>query len=209
MPPALQPARASAASHNRPTRRSRRKRLSRQLFWHVHNLRSSPFPWLCARHAVIQCSCETPKRMVVGRRVGWRIGSPAGVVGRIVLVGAAPSLAQVDGRRTLLGLNAAVRIERDHLGVPTILATNRLDATRALGFLHAQDRFFQMDLSRRVGSGELSELSGVVQPALRPKRPFPLALLPQRAGRLAQDRPRAFPTRHTRTRAQPGRQGPT
>ena len=49
------------------------------------------------------------------------------------------SLAQVDGRRTLLGLNAAVRIERDHLGVPTILATNRLDATRALGFLHAQD----------------------------------------------------------------------
>ena len=70
------------------------------------------------------------------------------------------SLAQVDGRRMLPGLNAAVRIERDHLGVPTIHATNRLDATRALGFLHAQDRFFQMDLSRRVGSGELSELFG-------------------------------------------------
>ena len=50
------------------------------------------------------------------------------------------SLAQVDGRRTLPGLNAAVRIERDHLGVPTVHATNRLDATRALGFLHAQDR---------------------------------------------------------------------
>jgi len=70
------------------------------------------------------------------------------------------SLAQIDGRRTLAGLNAPVQIERDHLGVPTIHATNRLDATRALGFLHAQDRFFQMDLSRRVGSGELSELFG-------------------------------------------------
>jgi penicillin amidase len=70
------------------------------------------------------------------------------------------SLAQLDGRRTLPGLNAPVQIERDHLGVPTIHATNRLDATRALGFLHAQDRFFQMDLSRRVGSGELSELIG-------------------------------------------------
>jgi penicillin amidase len=70
------------------------------------------------------------------------------------------SLAQVDGCRTLPGLNAPVQIERDCLGVPTIHATNRLDATRALGFLHAQDRFFQMDLSRRVGSGELSELFG-------------------------------------------------
>ncbi len=70
------------------------------------------------------------------------------------------SLAQVDGRRTLPGLNAPVQIEHDRLGVPTIHATNRLDATCALGFLHAQDRFFQMDLSRRVGSGELSELFG-------------------------------------------------
>jgi penicillin amidase len=70
------------------------------------------------------------------------------------------SLAQIDGRRKLPGLTAPVQIERDHLGVPTIHATNRLDATRALGFLHAQDRFFQMDLSRRVGSGELSELFG-------------------------------------------------
>ena len=72
------------------------------------------------------------------------------------------SLAQIDGRRTLPGLTAPVQIERDHLGVPTIHATNRLDATRALGFLHAQDRFFQMDLSRRVGSGELSELFGTL-----------------------------------------------
>ena len=70
------------------------------------------------------------------------------------------SLAQLDGRRTLPGLQARVRIERDNLGVPTIYATNRMDATRALGFLHAQERFFQMDLSRRAGAGELCELVG-------------------------------------------------
>ena len=72
------------------------------------------------------------------------------------------SLAQLDGHRPLPGLNGAVRIERDALGVPTIHATNRLDAARALGFLHAQERFFQMDLSRRAGGGELSELVGRV-----------------------------------------------
>ena len=70
------------------------------------------------------------------------------------------SLAQLDGRRTLPGLQAGVRIERDNLGVPSIYATNRMDATRALGFLHAQERFFQMDLSRRAGAGELCELVG-------------------------------------------------
>jgi penicillin G amidase len=70
------------------------------------------------------------------------------------------SLAQLDGHRAVSGLQARVRIERDNLGVPTIYATNRLDATRALGFLHAQERFFQMDLSRRAGAGELCELVG-------------------------------------------------
>ena len=72
------------------------------------------------------------------------------------------SLAQLDGHRAVPGLKAKVLITRDHLGVPTIYAANRLDATRALGFLHAQDRFFQMDLSRRAGAGELCELVGPV-----------------------------------------------
>ena len=70
------------------------------------------------------------------------------------------SLAKLDGRQRLPGLGAPVIVERDALGVPTIHATNRLDASRALGLLHAQERFFQMDLSRRAGAGELSELFG-------------------------------------------------
>ncbi len=51
-------------------------------------------------------------------------------------------------------------IERDALGVPTIRAATRLDAARALGFVHAQDRFFQMDLLRRAAAGENAELLG-------------------------------------------------
>lgn len=70
------------------------------------------------------------------------------------------SLAQLEGRCILPGLSHTVGVERDALGVPLITASNRLDATRALGFLHAQERFFQMDLSRRAGAGEFSELFG-------------------------------------------------
>ena len=72
----------------------------------------------------------------------------------------ARSLPQLDGERSLPGLAAAVRVERDNLGVPTIRGANRLDVARALGFLHGQDRFFQMDLLRRSAAGELSELFG-------------------------------------------------
>src|SRR4051812_15530255 len=70
------------------------------------------------------------------------------------------SLAVLDGTLPSPGLIAAVKIERDDLGVPTITAASRVDAAHALGFLHAQDRFFQMDLMRRSAAGELSELFG-------------------------------------------------
>jgi len=70
------------------------------------------------------------------------------------------SLAQLEGTRVLAGLSSPVRVERDALGVPTVRGASRLDVARATGFLHAQDRFFQMDLLRRQGAGELSELIG-------------------------------------------------
>jgi penicillin amidase len=66
-----------------------------------------------------------------------------------------------------------VRVERDADGVPVIDAESRTDAAYALGFLHAQERLFQMDTSRRIGAGELAELFGA--PALtfdRMLRPF-------------------------------------
>ena len=70
------------------------------------------------------------------------------------------SLPQLTGTAAVSGLSATVRIDRDALGVPTITGTTREDVARALGFLHAQDRFFQMDLQRRQPAGELSALVG-------------------------------------------------
>lgn len=72
------------------------------------------------------------------------------------------SRAQLDGEVPLAGLEANVAIDRDANGVATIRASNATDAARALGFLHAQERFFQMDLTRRAAAGELAALFGPV-----------------------------------------------
>ena len=76
------------------------------------------------------------------------------------------SLPVIDGRATVPGLSAPVTIERDAAGVPTITARDRSDLARALGYVHGQDRFFQMDLMRRAAAGELAALFG---PALVPE----------------------------------------
>jgi len=82
------------------------------------------------------------------------------------------SLPKLDGTQTLPGISAAVTVTRDDLGVPTVKAATRLDAAQALGFLHAQDRFFQMDLLRRRAAGELAALFGEkAVPADRLSRP--------------------------------------
>src|SRR3954452_3182417 len=70
------------------------------------------------------------------------------------------SLPILDGRAHITGLHQPVTITRDALGIPTIRGTSREDVARATGFLHAQDRFFQMDLARRRAAGELAELLG-------------------------------------------------
>jgi penicillin amidase len=76
---------------------------------------------------------------------------------RSLLLGSLPKLSgEIEGS----GVAAPVRIERDALGVPTIHAQTREDLLFALGFLHAQDRFFQMDLLRRVAAGEMAALLG-------------------------------------------------
>jgi penicillin G amidase len=72
------------------------------------------------------------------------------------------SLARLDGELRAAGLTAPVRITRDAYGVPTLEAANRLDLAYATGFVHAQDRYFQMDLARRHAAGELAELFGPV-----------------------------------------------
>ena len=70
------------------------------------------------------------------------------------------SLPQVDGRLTLAGLNAPVEILRDRWGIPHLYAQNRADLFRAQGFVHGQDRFWQMEVNRRAATGQLAAMLG-------------------------------------------------
>jgi penicillin G amidase len=72
------------------------------------------------------------------------------------------SLPPLDGALVVAGLSGNVTIQRDAQGVPTITATNRADLAFATGFVHGQDRYFQMDLTRRQAAGELSEVFGKI-----------------------------------------------
>ena len=72
------------------------------------------------------------------------------------------SLPELDGELALPGLSGPVTVQRDALGVVTIDAANETDAMRALGYVHAQERYFEMDLLRRTAAGELAELFGPV-----------------------------------------------
>ena len=69
-------------------------------------------------------------------------------------------LPQRSGTLPLSELSAAVDVHYDERGVPHIQAQNELDAYRALGYVHAQDRLFQMEIMRRLARGELSEVLG-------------------------------------------------
>jgi len=70
------------------------------------------------------------------------------------------ALPMLDGKTTVFGLQSTATVERDAQGIPTIKANSRLDIAVATGFIHAQERFFQMDLLRRNAAGELSSLFG-------------------------------------------------
>ncbi|WP_426111307.1 penicillin acylase family protein [Massilia sp. PWRC2] len=99
------------------------------------------------------------------RRWGRAIALAAGMLIVLALGGATlvlrASLPQLDGVRQVAGLADAVTVARDARGVPLLTAANRADLAYATGFIHAQERFFQMDLMRRSGAGELAELFGV------------------------------------------------
>src|SRR5712675_3099857 len=70
------------------------------------------------------------------------------------------SLPQLDGRIAVGGPTHSIHIARDTDGVPLITSANDEDAAFGLGFAHAQDRLFQMELQRRYGAGRLAEIFG-------------------------------------------------
>src|SRR5215210_3278149 len=70
------------------------------------------------------------------------------------------SLPELEGVVELPGLEGPVEVLRDRFGVPQVFAGNERDLFFAQGYVHAQDRFFQMEVGRRAGQGRLSELLG-------------------------------------------------
>jgi penicillin amidase len=88
-------------------------------------------------------------------------------LGALILIGAVAgywictsSLPLVAGQLKVAGLRAPVDIVRDHEGVPHIFANTDGDAYFALGFAHAQDRLWQMEMNRRIAAGRLAEVLG-------------------------------------------------
>jgi len=69
-------------------------------------------------------------------------------------------LPETEGEITLRGLTGRVEIIRDRWGIPHIYADTKEDALFAQGFVHSQDRLFQMEINKRTGQGTLSELFG-------------------------------------------------
>ncbi|WP_299072722.1 penicillin acylase family protein [uncultured Paraglaciecola sp.] len=67
---------------------------------------------------------------------------------------------QRNGDIQLTHLQAPVSVRYDERGVPHIKAQNQLDTYRTLGYVHAQDRLFQMEMARRLARGELAEILG-------------------------------------------------
>lgn len=106
---------------------------------------------------------SAPRRRPIGR---WLAYMAAGLVGILLLsvaggyLYARRSLPQVSGELKLAGLKAPVTVYRDERGVPHIEASSEHDLYMAQGYVVAQDRLFQMDLSRRAAAGRLSEVVG-------------------------------------------------
>jgi penicillin amidase len=70
------------------------------------------------------------------------------------------SLPKTEGDIRLAGLASQVEVLRDRFGIPHIFASSLADASFALGFVHAQDRLWQMEMSRRIAAGRLAEVVG-------------------------------------------------
>jgi penicillin amidase len=84
-------------------------------------------------------------------------------ISSLALGTARQSFPGTDGEVTLPGLGQSVDVLRDQYGVPQIYANNPEDLFEAEGFVHAQDRFYEMDIRRHITAGRLAELFGPSQ----------------------------------------------
>jgi penicillin amidase len=98
----------------------------------------------------------------LARTVGLAMGVAAGVTGVGAMVALRRPLPRIAGRLPLPGLQARAEVRRDHWGVPHIYAQTNADLFAAAGYVHAQDRLWQMELNRRTAHGQLAEIFGPV-----------------------------------------------
>jgi penicillin amidase len=94
------------------------------------------------------------------RAILWIVGIIVVAFGATVWWLVYRPLPQLDGTLVVPGLQSQVTVERDNWGVPHIRASSVEDMAEAQGYVVAQDRLWQMDLLRRVGRGQLSEILG-------------------------------------------------
>jgi penicillin amidase len=123
------------------------------------------FSWpLCYIHIVLTTRhLKRGEREPVGKRMtilGAVLGTAAGVGGALYYALFRRPLAQTSGVIRLSGLHRDVEIVRDRWGIPHIYAADPHDLFFAQGFVHAQDRLFQMEFWRRLGTGRLAEVLG-------------------------------------------------
>ena len=94
------------------------------------------------------------------KRLRTAAGQFAGVVRALAIAGGSRSHPQVAGRIRVDGPTGRVEVLRDHFGVPHIFAGCEADALFGQGFVHAQDRLFQLDAGRRLAAGRIAEVLG-------------------------------------------------
>ena len=112
-------------------------------------------------------------------RIALTLAVVLAVAGVVMFFWFRTSLPRLDGSVTVAGIEKAVSIVRDGRGIPYIYAETESDAWFALGYVHAQDRLFQMEMQRRAGQGRLAEIIG--PPGLRADRLFRTLALYRRA----------------------------
>lgn len=102
-----------------------------------------------------------PSVRKIGAAAGLALAGLASLAGLAATAVRRP-LPRVSGRLKLPGLAEPVQVLRDRWGVPHIYAASARDLFMAQGYVHAQDRLWQMELQRRTGHGRLAELFGEI-----------------------------------------------
>ena len=98
----------------------------------------------------------------VGKAAGIMLGAVVGLAGAGSFLALRRPLPQTSGKLSVAGLGAPVQVIRDRWGVPHIYAQNLVDLFMAQGYVHAQDRLWQIELQRRTGHGQLAEVFGPI-----------------------------------------------